>query len=326
MTYWDPENSPGRKNDPQSILEEMSDNDLSEKKENLEKFQKVFKRSFLDPVPRRYDILIEFKADYDWKDISKGKFDPQMDEEGTWIKDEPMFEWEFYNVLIDHKLNSKRYVYKFRQKTHAEGSNAGKPESSLDVTGPKGETLIHEAGTGGFFKKFIDEHFSKIRDLGMPPQKEPIFASSTTNTKLHREYNSTHEFEDEYGGIAFSDAAHADRAKQYAEFRKKVHEKHFGPGRTVTPDMSLGEAQAILKKNLKKNLPESVKKKIMEYQTVLNGISEMKESPLEKQKEIDKFIESIYNTENEKLENQTVLEHFREKNDSKSKNEDKERE
>ena len=314
-----------KKKGPEDILEEMSDNDLAEKRENLEKFQKAFKKSFLDPVPRRYDIMVEFKADYDWTDISKGKFDPQMDEEGTWIKDEPMFEWESYNVLIDHTLHSKRYVYKFRQKVYPEGSNAGEPESSLNVTGPKGDPLIHEAGSGGFFKKFIDEHFRKIKDLGVPPPKGANFRVEYHNTKLHREYNSTHEFEDEYGGIAFSDAAHADRAKQYAEFRKKVHEKHFGPGRTVTPDMSLGEAQAILKKNMKKNLPESVKKKITEYQAILNDVKDMKELPLERQKEIDKFIESIYNTENENLENQTILEHFREMNDSKAKNTEKER-
>jgi hypothetical protein len=301
----------------EKILDELSGKYLTQKKEELQKFQKLFEKSFLMPVPRRYDIIIEFKADYDWSDISKGKFDPRMDAEGTWVKDMPMFEWESYNVRIDHTLNSKRYVYNFSQKVHPEGSNAGEPNSSLEVTSPKGGQGIHEFGPGGFFKKFIDEHFSKIRDLGMPPPKGAEFRVEYHNTKLHREYNSTHEFEDAYGGIAFSDAAHADRAEQYAEFRRRVHEKHFGPGRTVAPDMSLAEAQAILKNNLKKNLPESVKKKITEYQAVLNGVRNMRELPLGKSQEIDKFIESLYSAENERLENSGGLEHFREKTNPK---------
>ena len=299
------ETHPGEK-----ILDEMSGQYLLKKKEELAKFQKVFDKSFITPIPRRYDIIIEFKADYDWTDIAKGKYDPQMDTEGTWIKDEPMFEWVSYNVRIDHTLASKRYEYHFRQMVHPEGSNAGEPKSSLDVTSPKEGQIIHESGPDGFYKKFIDEHFSKLKELGMPPPKGADLRVEYHNMKLHREYNSTHEFEDAYGGIAFSDAAHADRAEQYAEFRKKVREKHFGPGRTVTPEMSLGEAKAILKNNLKKNLPESVKRKITDYQTILNGVRDMKELSLEKRKEIDKFIEGLYDTENERLENVGTLEHL----------------
>lgn len=291
--------------DDEGILDEVLDGADKKQTADLAKFKALVERKILSR--ELFHMIVEFNADYDWKDIGLGKFSPEFDPDEGWAKDDPHFEWVSYSVHIDETLGKDSSIkYEFTHKLLDNGTMEGTPTSSLTVT-KKGKEVIHETGAP-FFKKFLDDYCVDLHKHGLPVDVEAGVSVIYKNKKLGRTYHNTHDFTDKMGGLAYGSKEHEDIAQQSKEFAAKRKLHQYGPTSPSATEVSFNVLSTKLKNIAGKgHIQESDKAKAAEYAAKIKSMKDSDPGAMELKNEISKFMESHYQSEKVRVKDVNLL-------------------